>query len=294
MEFKKYSQMLMCKMQLFMGNEYELEIREVCKNNNVTMTGVMAKKKGQTAYPTLYIDEFYCPELDDSDVEYLAMRLSGKFLEIDDNSPHFLEEYFEYEYVREHIAVKLINAESNKDILIDVPHRRFHNLAIVYYYIVEDEGLGGRGSILIRNAQMENWQVTEAQLYEAAIFNSKKMLPYSITPIKEVIERVGNINMGGLDVPMYVLTNNYGTFGAACMLYEEALEEFAAKTEGNFYILPCSIHEVILLPFKDEYNVKDLLTTVTEINSTEVSQEYLLADSVYLYDCETKEVAWIC
>lgn len=294
MEFKKYSQMLMCKMQLFMGKEYELEVREVCKNNNVTMTGIMAKKKGQTAFPTLYIDEFYCPELEDSDVEYLAMRLAGRFIEIDDNSPRFSEEYFEYDYVREHIAVKLINAESNKDILMDIPHRRFHNLAIVYYYIVEDEGLGGRGSVLIRNNQMENWKVTEKQLYEEAMCNSKKMLPYSISPIKEVIEKMGDIDMGDAQVPMYILTNNYGTFGAACLLYEEALEEFAMKTGGSFYILPCSIHEVILMPVKEEYNVKDILMTVTDINRTEVSKEYVLADSVYLYDYEAKEVMWIC
>lgn len=294
MEFKKYSQMLMCKMQLFMGKEYELEIREVNKNNNVTLTGIMAKKKGQTAFPTLYIDEFFCPDLDESDVEYLAMRLAGRFIEIDGNAPQNLERYFEYDFVKEHIAVKLINAEANKDILMDSPHRRFHNLAIVYYYIIDDEGLGGRGSILIHNSQIEDWGVTEEELYETAISNSKNMLPYTITPIKEVVESMGNFELGDAEVPMYILTNRFNTFGAACMLYDEALEEFAIKTGGSFYILPCSIHEVILMPVKEEYNIKDILMTVTDINRTEVTREYVLADSVYLYDYDAKEVMWIC
>ena len=46
----------------------------------------------------------------------------------------------------------------------------------------------------------------------------------------------------------YVLSNRSGVNGAACLLYEDVLKNFADGVEKNLIILPSSIHEVLLLP----------------------------------------------
>lgn len=294
MEFKKYSQMLMCKMQLFLGNEFELSLKEVTKNNGITLTGIMGKRKGQNACPTLYIDEFYCDTLDESDVEYLGMRLSSRFSELSESEPDNLEQYFKYEYVQEHLGIKLVNADANKELLMKSPYRRFHNLAIVYYYIIEDESIGGRGTIMIHNEHMKSWKLTEEQLYEAALLSAKKLLPYRLSSFKEVLVKLPGIEIEKLDLNMYVLTNNVNIFGASCVLYEEALAEYAEIVGQSYYVLPCSIHEVILIPESDAAGVKELARIVAEINQTELEREYYLSDSVYLYDINDKQIHWVC
>ena len=62
----------------------------------------------------------------------------------------------------------------------------------------------------------------------------------------------------------------------------------------NIYILPSSVHEVILLAEDASSNKKDLLSMVTEINATQVDECEVLADSVYFYDLEEDRLKRLC
>ena len=41
---------LLCKVQLYLGSEYETQVKEVTKNNGVILTGIMAKKENSNIY----------------------------------------------------------------------------------------------------------------------------------------------------------------------------------------------------------------------------------------------------
>ena len=93
------------------------------------------------------------------------------------------------------------------------------------------------------------------------------------------------------DAPaLYVMTNRSQTFGASCMLYDSALEDFAKSQGCNVVILPSSIHEVLLLKHEKGMDFKDMREMVMEINRNEVPEEDVLSDSVYLYDWKKKEI----
>ena len=85
--------------------------------------------------------------------------------------------------------------------------------------------------------------------------------------------------------PMYVATNSKKLNGAGVMLYDGLLREFADRIGKSFFILPSSIHEVILIP--DTFDMKAM---VQEVNGTEVSPEEVLSDSVYRYDIDTDRI----
>jgi hypothetical protein len=53
---------------------------------------------------------------------------------------------------------------------------------------------------------------------------------------------------------------------------------------GNYYILPSSVHETILIPDNEDYLLSELEEMVWEINRTELMAEDWLSDSVYYYD----------
>ena len=85
---------------------------------------------------------------------------------------------------------------------------------------------------------------------------------------------------------MWVLTNELGIYGATAMLYDGVLEEAGEKWEQNFYIIPSSVHELILL--LEEWDMEQLDLMIKEVNEREVKDDEILSDHAYLYDVKEK------
>lgn len=62
------------------------------------------------------------------------------------------------------------------------------------------------------------------------------------------------------------------------------MDQAAEKLGGDFYILPSSIHEILLVPDNGDKTADDLRDMVREVNATQVSPEEKLTDNVYHYD----------
>ena len=89
---------------------------------------------------------------------------------------------------------------------------------------------------------------------------------------------------------MFVLTNTLQTFGAACMMYPDLLQKASGQWDVSFFILPSSVHEVLLLPDHGEYDAQEFENMVYEINRTQLEPEEILTDSVYYYDREEGKI----
>ena len=92
------------------------------------------------------------------------------------------------------------------------------------------------------------------------------------------------------DVPMYVCSNTSKINGAGVILYENLLKDFAQKVGTDFYILPSSVHETLLIPVSDQFDVDTLRAMVCEVNMTQVAPEEQLSDQVYLYSRECDQI----
>ena len=78
---------------------------------------------------------------------------------------------------------------------------------------------------------------------------------------------------------LYVLTNKSRINGAAGIMYEGVLKKLADKLESDMYILPSSIHEVIILPKSPMFNKEELKMKFCHIqcmNMTEIQKNYIL------------------
>lgn len=89
---------------------------------------------------------------------------------------------------------------------------------------------------------------------------------------------------------MYIITNAVGINGATSIIYKDAIRNFAEKLETDFYILPSSIHEVILVPYEDSISREELKDMVNEVNCTQVPIEEVLSDRVYIYRRKTNQI----
>ena len=82
---------------------------------------------------------------------------------------------------------------------------------------------------------------------------------------------------------MYVLTNMTSCNGAGAMFCAELLEKIQTKLDCDYFLLPSSIHEVIIVPDEGGYDREELNVMVQTINASEVDPKDRLADHAFYY-----------
>ena len=66
------------------------------------------------------------------------------------------------------------------------------------------------------------------------------------------------------------------------------MDQAAERAGGDFYILPSSIHEILIVPDNGKMGLSDLENMVKEVNATQVAPADKLTDNVYHYDSQAK------
>ena len=207
----------------------------------------------------------------------------------------------EFDKVKDRICYRLIHFEKNKTLLEKIPYIPFLDLAICFYYAYEDEVLG-RGSILIHHSHMEMWKTSVAELMCHAQNNTPGIFPWECISMENMLNQLmGNYKAEFLAdeeeqkdffarMPMYIVSNTRKLYGACCVLYPGLLTLLADKLDGDFYILPSSIHEVILLKDTKTETPEQLRKMIREVNETHVEPEEVLSDSLYYYSRKDKKI----
>ena len=186
------------------------------------------------------------------------------------------------------ICPKIINYAANRELLNSVPYRKVCDLAVVYYAVV-DICENGVASILLRNEHLKLWGKTEADLYELALENYRRIFSITSRNLDDIILELMNCKEDisfdeNTIVPMIVVTNNKKLNGAAAILFPDELQKIADKMGADLYILPSSVHEIILLSTDNTMTVDELKETVRFVNSNKLWQEEVLSDNVYLFN----------
>ena len=85
---------------------------------------------------------------------------------------------------------------------------------------------------------------------------------------------------------MSVILNKGGLFGAKAITDTEYLSSIYDE-EGEFYIIPSSIHELIVIPseaFPSVEEVKEMKGFIAEVNANEVKPCEILSNNLYKFD----------
>lgn len=276
-----------------------VEVHEVKKNNGLKRTGISILENGCNAAPTIYLENLFSEYRNGKPLEEICRIVAG----INKNSALHKNinvcSFTGFSNVQGKICYRLVNAGKNSDLLQEVPHRFYQDLAIIYYILVTKEP-DGISSITIKNNMMEWWDVDENTLYETARQNTPALFNGEIMPMAETlnsilaeipecdVEEIFGLRADSLEdmLPFYVVSNDSHINGAIAMLYDGILTEFCKKIGGDFYIIPSSIHEMIFIPILPYMEENTLLEMVREINVEHVAPEEQLSDYVYRYVAE--------
>ena len=291
MEFTNFTTLVQREVEKRAGENYRVKMNDVMKNNGVVLRGITLMQDDSNISPTIYLNPYYdAYENGDTTLGTVIDEVIDTYERNKINRSIDMKFFLNYETVRSRIIFKLINTEKNRELLRDVPYIPFHDLSIVFQCLVSEERFGN-ASILIHNVHLQLWKVNARELYECALENTPLLQGYELADMNTVLEEMKAL--GGIDdeeiedmqqeVPMYVLSNKSRINGASCILYKDILKDFAMVVDKDLYVLPSSIHEVILLPSDGTQESEQLKEMVREINQSQVEKEEVLSDSVYYY-----------
>ena len=208
-----------------------------------------------------------------------------------------MEKYMDYCVARTHLVLRVSDHDFRKNHLKRIPHRRAADLAVTCHFMEVDE-TGRMGFTVVDQGLMEWMEISEDQLFSDAFTFGPRNLPPVIRPLEAMVEGIlegetkkkeelsFDKQLDAFDIrkEAAVLTNSTGIFGAASLFYPFILEMIGERMGGNYYIIPSSVHETILIPDNEDYLLSELEEMVWEINRTELMAEDWLSDSVYYYD----------
>lgn len=302
MEFTNFTSIVKEEVERRAGENYRVRINDVRKNNGVVLSGLTVMQDDSNISPTIYLNDYY--------EEYVNGKatLGNVVNDVLDtynrnrvNRSVDMRYFLNYEHVKGSVVYKLVNAGKNRELLEDVPYVEFLDLAIVFQCLIAKESMG-TATILIHNAHLKLWDISVEELYKAAKENTQKLQEYEIKSMSEVIGGImKSENPGETDydecmeefsdsVPLYVLSNKSRVEGAACILYPELIKDFADAVNSSCYIIPSSIHEVLLLPADTIDESREIKNMIKEINDSQVKAEEVLSYSLYYYDREEGKI----
>ena len=90
------------------------------------------------------------------------------------------------------------------------------------------------------------------------------------------------------DCPLLVVSNKLRVKGASVISYQNTLKTlYEDIVKGTFYVLPSSVHEVLVFPSsrgaENDMQLNDMVQTV---NATEVAADDVLSNHAYFFDGE--------
>ncbi len=295
-DYTAFKQHILADLQATLGPDIRITIQDIIKNNDTHLDGLTLLAAGSNLSPTIYLN-YYFKQYENgrslSDVEADILNVYR------DNRPSAnidISFFTDYDKVKSHIVFKLVNYKRNRELLQEVPHYRFLDLAIVFHCLVKTSP-SGSATILIHNRHLSYWNITKDDLYALAQQNTPRLLTYDLRNMTDILKELFAGEVLPADAPdcaaaypMYVLTNRYKLNGSGCILYQNLLHDFAERLGSDLFILPSSVHEVLLIPAGSQTSHQELSDMVKDVNSSQLSREEILSDHVYYFCRENGQI----
>jgi len=270
-------------------------IQQVMKNNGTVYDGLIVIDPFLNISPTIYLNPYYDYYLEGVSIENICEDVLTSY-QVNLPTENFdISLFKDFDKAKEKIIVKLVNYERNKELLSDVPHVRYHDLAMIYVVAICDF-MNEFATILIHNHHLSFWDITPADLYFIAMKNTPKLLPYQFKPMETMLEHLTDSSLSLVSLfPISFLTNQIKVHGATCMIYPGLLKELSLQLEDDLIIIPSSIHEVLIIPassVSSKYTMPDFSDMITEVNETQLTSDEILSDHAYLYIKEEERIIY--
>ncbi len=191
----------------------------------------------------------------------------------------------DYSAVKEHLTMQIVSTAANVDRLGNVPHVEMQDMSVVYRLELGESPYGCM-TTLITNEMLEEFGISAEQLHRDALENAPKLHPLEIISMRSFMMQSYDTEIpeASGSPELLIASTEEKRLGASVIAYPNFFEEAARAAGGDYFILPSSIHELLLLRDNGTMDARELEEMVTSINNSIVDPEERLTDNVYRYD----------
>lgn len=198
-------------------------------------------------------------------------------------SPDKIGEMFEnYDMLKENLFVACAS-QSARFSKNKVPMEMRGDIRLVVKLNVSNKTFGSE-TITITKSQMKHLGISGERLFEDAFANMKEKMGVRFQSLGEVLGMLNLPPEEKLDRVLYVLSSERGTLGASMLYAPGVMEDISQKMQGDYYALPSSVHEWLILKDDGNASTAELEEIVRSVNDTVLEPEDLLSNTVYHYD----------
>lgn len=263
---------------------FTFEFKEVGSPTN-TYEGLLVRRKGEKVGLSLRAKNIYLDNPSPEKAFQKVLEIIRTYLQ---NAPDF-SYLSDYQNVKDKLILQLIPLSAcEKD--DSIPHKVIKNMALVFRIETECNA-EGHSSALISKPLLEQYGVTEDDLFEDALKYAPKNEPAIIKPITEVMKDLTGEEYEDDLTQVYVASNIHQFFGASVLAYPGFLSDVATRL-GSYYIIPSSIHDLLIIPDNGRFKAKGLEALLRNTNSTIIESKDWLSDTVFRYDANTCELEY--
>lgn len=306
MSFEEFKERVVKDIKAYLPERFadaEVSIGVVKKNNDLRLTALTIRNRNVNIAPTIYLDQFYKEYENGIGMGMILQEIADLNTECSKEEDFDISQVLEYEKCKDKIIPRLVNAEWNKDLLQERPHVMIADLAAMF---VVDLGTDSNGSMSmpVTYDLMSRWGITVDVLYKKALQNMPKIDKHVIMPLSDAILQIMLNRFDGgendmsveakelaelmqddntMDMGVYIVTNLSKVNGASMILDEATIKEVIATVGTDFYIIPSSIHEVLIFKKSERMDRDEIRNMVKEINAAELTEEERLSDNIYTY-----------
>ena len=252
----------------------EFQVMQMNKNNGVQMVGVQVRLQEENVCPVVYVEPFF-NEIRLGEPVEKVMNEIARCMEEAGNAPfvHSSINPMDYDSVKEHLAVMLVNTQANKRMLQEMPHENMDDLSAICYVDFSVESNDGKATMKVKNEHLKMWNVDAKEMFHQVRANTQPVNTPILQSMDEMLLSIFNeeghatnlldesVDFGFRSHDMlYALTNVEKQYGASMITQPEVLNI------GNVIIsllrktIPNSIRMIVQLVV-----VAALVTVISEV-----------------------------
>ena len=268
-----------------------VSFEQVDKNNSQKRAGIVIRTKGSRLSPVFYLDVMYEQYLQGISLEELIEGIWKFYWEEARKKQFDVNDFMDWSRVKSRLFLRVVSTEMNWEALETTIHKEILDLSAVVYVRLDHPSGDGIASVLIRKEHLVLWQQCEEDVYAIALQNTRQedisfvSITNSISGMlsEEERELLLDDELMAIESPLFVLTNEAKLFGAVCMLFPEVMDQIVDEKGDDLYLLPSSIHEILILKTSELNDPPRLQHMVQDINEMQVPMEQRLSNHVYRY-----------
>ena len=246
---------------------------------NKNYTGLKVTYDDSKLSPVFNLTSLYTQVNSDNDLESLINYLYEEVENYESlaNRNNFNDT--ELDFDESNLFFKMFSIENNFELLEKIPYRIVADGLAISYGMECGPSSDGIFTYTITNSLMEEFNLTEEELYQKAIENMPKLYPHLIEDLSFILED-----------GVITLTNNEFMFGASSILYPGVAEEISERFgNSNFFIIPSSLHELIIIADNGKVDTSGINSVIKSVNSELPSKDFL-SNTLCYYDCIKKKI----